>query len=78
MAAKEKVPSYGCSIVCSKVRSNFRWFLNLKWREKVSQGVSHEAGKTFFCVLGESVFFLSLFRELAIIFRNKCAKCEKT
>ena len=69
MAAKEKVPSCGCSIVCSKVHSNFRWFLNFKWREKVLQGVSLEAGKTFFtkffCELWESVFFLSLFHELA-------------
>ena len=77
MAAKEKVPSCGCSIVCSKVRSNFRWFLNLKWREKVLQGVSLEAGKNFFCELWESVFFLSLFHELANYVSKQMRKMRK-
>ena len=70
MAAKGKVLSFGCSIVCSKIRSNFRWFLNLKWREKVLQWCLTKRGKPFFLwALGKRLFpkgkASKPFRELA-------------
>ena len=69
MAAKGKVPSCGCSIVCSKVCSNLGWFLNLKMARKVFQWVSHEAENFFLSALGKLLFSSEKankpFRELA-------------
>ena len=48
MAAKGKVPSCGCSIVCSKVCSNLRWFLNLKLARKGFPMGIPRSGKNFF------------------------------
>ena len=44
MATEGKVLFFLCLITCSKVCSNFRWFLNLKWREKILQGASQVEG----------------------------------
>ena len=53
MAAKGKVPSCGCSIVCSKVCSNLRWFLNLKMARKGFPMGIPRSGKFFLSALGK-------------------------
>ena len=57
MAAKGKVPSCGCSIVCSKVCSNLRWFLNLKMARKGFPMGIPRSGKFFFVSFGKAFFF---------------------
>ena len=52
MAAKGKVPCCGFSIFCSKVRSSFRWFLNLKMA-----GKGFALREIFFVSFGKAFFF---------------------
>ena len=66
MAAKGKVPSCGCSKVCS----NLRWFLNLKMASKGFPMGIPRSGKFFFLsALGKLLFSSEKankpFRELA-------------
>ena len=69
MAAKGKVPSCGCSIVCSEVCSNLRWFLNLKMARKGFPMGIPRSGKNFFFVSFGKAFSSEKanepFRELA-------------
>ena len=82
MAAKGKVPSCGCSIVCSEVCSNLKWFLNLKMTSKGFPMGIPRSGKIFFLSALGKLFLrikqISRFASYRIMFRNKCAKCEKT
>ena len=55
MAAKGKVPSCGCSIVCSEVCSNLRRFLNLKMARKgFPMGIPRSGKIVFFVSFGKA------------------------